>query len=161
MSYILLPDLPVIPDISWSVEVSVPTYVGTPFYFDTHNSSIPDAYPENLLYKIVTSGVISMPSYHFAYQLGGILNCAGTSLDFCPFYSLPTLDLYSYYSSLGDYMGIVFTLPNKASAPKYYGYYGINVVINEFFCTTECDLGEDMYKDIGEYMRIEYTLEDA
>jgi hypothetical protein len=58
-------------------------------------------------------------------------------------------------------MGIVFTLPNKASAPKYYGYYGINVVINEFFCTTECDLGEDMYKDIGEYMRIEYTLEDA
>lgn len=161
MSYILLPGLPVIPDIPWSVEVSVPTYVGTTYYFDTHNSSTPDAYPENLLYKIVTSGVISMPSYHFAYQLGGILNNTGMSLDFCPFYSLPTLDWYSYYSSLGDYMGIVFTLPNKASAPKYYGYYGINVVINEFFCTTECDLGEDMYKDIGEYMRIEYTLEDA
>lgn len=158
MSYILLPGLPVIPDIPWSVDVSVPTYVGTTFYFDTHNSSTPDAYPENLLYKIVTSGVISLPSYHFAYQLGGILNCVGLSLDFCPFYSLLTLDSYSYYSSLGDYMGIVFTLPNKASASEY---YDINVVINEFFCTTECDLGEDMYKDIGEYMRIEYTLEDA
>ena len=54
-------------------------------------------------------------------------------------------------------MGVVFTLPNKDSSSEY---YDINVVINEFFCTTECDLGENMYKDIGEYMRIEYTLEE-